>query len=335
MRDDAEPAVWLVRAGRRGRYASDFVSRGLVAIGWPAVGDLTGRERADLVQAVRREYGDKGAPGNAGMLWRFANEMAVGDLVLTPDAETRELHAGRIVGAYRFDTGALLDEYPNVRAVEWTTVFDRDELPKRILYQLGTLLTVSTPTSQEPLRAFLLGEEASPRDLGLDDEAPDEDEAVDLYDELRAQTSELIRTQVAELDAYQTQDLVAGILRAMGYYTQVAPEGADGGIDIVASKDALAVETPVVKLQVTARPNPRSRPAEVRALAGLVTPPDERGLFVSTGGFTRDAESDARMTRIGLIGMDRLVELLIEHYERLDQDTKSLVPLRRLWVPAS
>lgn len=31
--------------------------------------------------------------------------------------------------------------------------------------------------------------------------------------------------------------------------------------------------------------------------------------------------------------MDRLVELLLETYERLDQDTKSLVPLRRLYVP--
>src|SRR4051812_5034106 len=135
------PAVWLVRAGRRGRYASDFVAKNLVAIGWAAIGPLNGRDRQDLVAAVRSEYGDKGAPGNAGMLFRFANEIAVGDYVLTPDAETRELHAGRIAGDYRFDPQALLPDYPHVRGVEWTRTFNRDALPKRILYQLGTLLT--------------------------------------------------------------------------------------------------------------------------------------------------------------------------------------------------
>lgn len=327
------PTVWLVRAGRRGRYASDFVEKKLVAIGWPDVGDVAGRSREELVAAVREHYGYKGAPGFAGMLFRFANELQPGDLVLTPDSETRELHTGRVTGGYRFDPGSGIPDCPHVRDVEWTKTFNRDELPKRILYQLGTLLTLSTPSSQEPLRAFLTGETAAAgAAVDGDDVDEEESEPVDLFDELRSQTSELIRTRVAELDAYQTQDLVAGILRAMGYYTQVSPEGADGGIDIVASKDALAVETPIVKVQVKARPNTRSRPDEIRALAGLVTPPDERGLFVSTGGFTRDAENDARLTRVGLVGMDRLVDLLTEHYDRLDQDTKSLVPLRRLWV---
>ena len=68
-------------------------------------------------------------------------------------------------------------------------------------------------------------------------------------------------------------------------------------------------------------------------LAGLLGPQDERGLFVSTGGYTRDAENDAKVARIGLLGMYRLVELLLENYEKLDQDTKSLVPLRRIYVP--
>jgi restriction system protein len=333
----ATPTVWLVRAGRRGRYAADFLAQQVVAIGWPAVGDLAGRDRANLVDAVRQQYGEKGAPGIAGILFRFANQMTIGDLVLTPDSETRELHGGRVVGDYRHDSDALLPDYPNVRPVQWTKRFSRDELPKRILYQLGSLLTLSTPTSQDPLRAFLLdqslpvGGQDNDDDSGISEDEPNG--VVDLYDELRAQTAELIRARVAELDGYQAQDLVAGIVRAMGYHTQVSPEGADGGVDIVASKDALGVEPPIIKVQVKARANTRSRADEVRALAGLVAPRDERGLFVSTGGFTRDAENDGRVTRITLVGMDRLVELLIEHYEQLDQDTKSLVPLRRLWVP--
>lgn len=330
------PPVWLLRAGRRGRYATDFLSNDIAAIGWPAVGDLGGRDRQEIVEAVKQHYGEKGASGTGGMLYRFANEIQPGDLVLTPDPETREIHAGRIAGPYEFWPVPPIESYPNIRKVEWARQFSRDDLPKRILYQLGSLLTVSQPSAQDQLRAFLTGA-AMPADTEEDTvEGATEDDpggGVELYEELRSQTGELIRAKIADLDGYQTQDLVAGILGSMGYFTQVAPEGKDGGVDIVASRDALGVEPPVIKVQVKARPNIRSNPSEVRELAGLLAPQDERGIFVSTGGFTRDAENDAKVSRIGLVGMDRLVELLLESYEKLDQDTKALVPLRRVYVP--
>jgi restriction system protein len=327
--------VWLLRAGRRGRYANDFIGAGIAAIGWD-VGDLSGRSRGEIVQSVREHYGDKGAPGTGGMLYRFANEIQPNDWVLTPDPETRELHAGRISGVYEYRHDPPVEGYPNIRTVDWTHQFSRDELPKRILYQLGSLLTVSKPSAQAALHAFLEGGQVADADEDDSLDGGSEDDpsgTVELYEELRAQTGELIRAQVANLDGYQTQDLVAGILRSMGYYTQVAPEGRDGGVDIVASRDALGVEPPIIKVQVRARPNTRSSPSEIRELAGLIAPTDERGMFVSTGGFTRDAETDARVSRISLVGMDRLVELLLETYERLDQNTKSLVPLRHLYVP--
>ena len=215
--------------------------------------------------------------------------------------------------------------------VEWARAFSRDELPKRILSSSAASLQSQHLHLQDQLLGYLLGQPtpAEVNELVVEDVT----EAEPLYDELRAQTSELIQAQVAALDAYETQDLVAGILRALGYHTRTSPEGSDGGIDVVASRDALGLEPPIIKVQVKARPTSHSKPEEIRALAGLVTPPEERGVFVSTGGFTRDAANDARVTRITLIGMDRLTELLVENYDLLDQDTRSLVPLRRLWVP--
>lgn len=327
--------VWLLRAGRKGRYATDFVSNGIAAIGWPLVGDLRDQNRQELVAAVKEHYGEKGASGTGGMLWRFANEIAPGDLVLTPDPETRELHAGTVTGEYEFRPNPPVEGYPNVHTVEWTRRFSRDDLPKRILYQLGSLLTVSQPSAQSELRAFLVGAPLDDTDEETVEGSSEDDPTggVELYEELRSQTGELIRAKIADLDAYQTQDLFAGILRSMGYFTQVASEGKDGGVDIVASRDALGVEPPIIKVQVKARPNNRSGPSEIRELAGLLGPPEERGIFVSTGGYTRDAENDAKLARVGLIGMDRLVEVLLENYEKLDQETKSLVPLRRVYVP--
>jgi hypothetical protein len=208
-----------------------------------------------VIAAVKEHYGEKGASGTAGMLWRFANEIVPGDLVLTPDPETRELHVGTVTGEYEFRSNPPVEGYPNVRPVDWSRRFSRDDLPKRILYQLGSLLTVSQPSAQAELRAFLAGTSLDGTGEAAIEASTEDDPTggVDLYEELRSQTGELVRAKIADLDAYQTQDLFAGILRSMGYFTQVAPEGKDGGVDIVASRDALGVEPPIVKVQVKGR----------------------------------------------------------------------------------
>ena len=299
------------------------------------MGSLAGRSREELKQGVEENFvDDKNAGGTAGQLWRFANEIAQGDFVLCPDGQTREIHVGVVTGPYEFREAPPVASYPNVRAVKWERKFSRDELPKRMLYQVGGLMTVFKPSSQEAFRSFLVGAPTSTGVEGGESEG-DEDAAETglLYDELKAKTSELISAKVAELDGYETQDLVAGILRSLGYFTDVAAEGKDGGVDVRAAKDPLMVEAPLLKVQVKARPNSSSGPAEIRELAGLVDSPAERGFFVATGGFTRDAAHDAKNLRIELIDMDRLVDLLLENYDNLDQETQGLIPLRRLLVP--
>jgi len=127
------------------------------------------------------------------------------------------------------------------------------------------------------------------------------------------------------------QDLVASILRVMGYHTRVSPPGADGGVDIVASRDPLGVEQPV-KVQVKAKPSTKSDVTEIRGLNGVLGQ-SERGIFVSLGGFTKDALSEPAAARIVLVDAERLQALLVAYYDRLDQDSKSLVPMRRLYFP--
>jgi len=327
------PTIWLLRAGKRGRFAGDFVAAGVAAIGWPDIGDVTGRDRAALVAAIEEAYEDEYAPGAAGFLWRFANEISEGDIVLTPDSETREIHVGRITGPYMFRDPAPVEGFPNVRSVSWERSFSRDDLPQRVLYTLGSQGTLSCPSAQDALLDYLAGRlEASNETDTTGRIESESDEALPLYEDLRQRTTEIVSSQVARLDAYETQNLFAGILRALGYFTEVSPPGADSGTDILASRDALGVEPPIVRVQVKARPTYSARPNDVRELAGLLAD-GERGILVSTGGFTREARNDARVARIQLVGMDRLVELLLVSYDKLDQDTASLVPLRRLWVP--
>ncbi len=63
---------------------------------------------------------------------------------------------------------------------------------------------------------------------------------------------------------------------------------------------------------------------------------DDRGLYVSTGGFTKDAryEADRSTIPLTLWTLDDLVRALIENYEQVDIETKLLVPLKKTFLPA-
>ncbi|MGV8950760.1 MAG: restriction endonuclease, partial [Cypionkella sp.] len=62
---------------------------------------------------------------------------------------------------------------------------------------------------------------------------------------------------------------------------------------------------------------------------------DDKGLYVSTGGFSKDARYEAERASIplSLMDIDELVAALIENYEQLDNETRQLLPLRRLYWP--
>jgi len=104
-------------------------------------------------------------------------------------------------------------------------------------------------------------------------------------------------------------------------------------MDIVRHPDPLGFERPLIKAQVKHCRDSASGP-EVRAL--LATLRDgENGLYVSTGGFTKDAEIEARGARepVTLLDREGFIHILLEHYQALEPEYKAQVPLRRVWVP--
>jgi len=133
---------------------------------------------------------------------------------------------------------------------------------------------------------------------------------------------------------YEFQELVAALLRGMGYYTPfVAPKGKDGGVDITAYKDPLGITTPRIRVQVKHRETPASAP-EIRELRGLLKQDGDVGLFVSTGGFTPDGKSEARTSgiHVELIDQRRFIELWQKLYNKLSDVDKKLFPLRSVYI---
>ncbi len=141
-----------------------------------------------------------------------------------------------------------------------------------------------------------------------------------------------IQKHIDTLNPYEFQDLVAALLRAMGFHTPIiASKGRDGGVDIVAYKDPLGVEVPRIKVQVKHR-DQKANAQTVRELLGILRKDGDVGLIVSSGGFTSDAVDEMRRSPVHIeaIGMKELIALWEEHYDKVEEDMKALLPLKRI-----
>ena len=64
--------------------------------------------------------------------------------------------------------------------------------------------------------------------------------------------------------------------------------------------------------------------------------PGDRCLYVSTGGFSKEAkyEADRANVPIKLIDLPKLRELVVEHYEMFSPGGIALLPLKKVFWPA-
>ncbi|MDP9121695.1 MAG: restriction endonuclease [Acidobacteriota bacterium] len=138
-----------------------------------------------------------------------------------------------------------------------------------------------------------------------------------------------IEEHINQLGPYEFQNLVAELLRAMGYHVpHVAAPGPDGGVDLLAYRDPLGTAAPRIKVQVKHREQKASA-KEVRELEGLLRREGDVGILVSSGGFTSEATREARASHqhIELMDLNRLIALWIDHYPQMREAGRSLLPL--------
>ena len=87
-------------------------------------------------------------------------------------------------------------------------------------------------------------------------------------------------------------------------------------------------------MEVKHRPGSQMGAPEIRSFLGG-RHKDDKGLYVSTGGFSKDAryEADRASIPLTLMDLDDLVEAILDHYEQMDMDAKQLIPLRKIYWP--
>lgn len=327
--------VWTVKGGRHGEREERLLSGGLIGGGWEDLPDLSGiHDRNALHQLYVRSYPEasqRRASNHVGQLWSLIHRMQKGELVVLPVKTTGTIAVGRVAGDYQYRTD-LGEDLRHVRPVEWIeTDIPRDAFDQDLLYSFGAFLTfgrVNREAAKERIEAVLSGAHADVAEADESDEAEAESQP-----DVEVLAREQIRQFISRrFSGHEFAALIGEILAARGFTVTVSPPGADRGVDIVAGSPPMGLGRPRLLGQVK---KGQAGIDEFRSLRGLVTSQDaDHGLLVAWGGFKGTVRGEARSDQfvMRLWDSDEVLTALTEVYDKMEEETRTKLPLRRLWA---
>lgn len=161
-----------------------------------------------------------------------------------------------------------------------------------------------------------------------------EDSSTITFEQAEEQALTEVERHLKNMNPYDFQELVADLLRGMGYFVSwVSPPGKDGGIDIIAHPDPLGTQSPRIKAQVKRYSDARIARPEIQSFISTIGD-DDAGIFVCTSGFTKDSEEFARSQerrKIMLIDLQRFFDLWVQYYQKLDDTARRRFPITPIY----
>lgn len=322
--------------------SAELVEKGFVSIGWDAIRNIQaiGPDRDRLKLALQAAYPEAKAgaiPVWAGILLRFAFEMKPGDVVIAPHKADSTLNFGIITSEYEYDSTVAI--HAHRRRVRWTrTGVSRGLFPQKALYEIGSAMTLFRVKSNAHVFEEFLDSnseatftEKAAKELTSDtvDEWAEEEPSATRLDQFT--NDFVLKTLLEDLSHEEFEHFTADLLRAMGYQARVTPYSADGGVDVIAHKDPLGLEPPVIKVQCKHTSAQQSRP-DIQRLAGTLAH-GELALYVCLGSYSREALGYERERQsLRLLSGTEVVALTLNHYAELNARWRSRMPLRQVYV---
>jgi restriction system protein len=324
-----DKTIWGIHMRREHGLAP--IEQGYIAIGWREMGDLT------LLQPTREAFKaayevaypnskEQTVRTSAGVPYRFLVEMKPGDIVIFPSKPDRMVNIGVVEGDYTYQPQAPFD-CPHRRAVHWMKHIPRASFSQPALNEIGSALTLFRVSSNaDEFLAALEGETFEPDEI-------DEASAEAVSAQVEESTEDfIIKRLKTSQTPYQFEHFVAHLLKCMGYFSRVTQASGDGGVDIIAHRDELGFEPPIIKVQCKQILSTIGRP-DVQKLFGAIER-EEKGLFVTLGSFSADARTfEQTKPNLRLIDGPALIELIYEHYHQFEPRYQMLLPLKRSYIP--
>jgi restriction system protein len=330
-------AVWTVKAGRHGEREERCLEHGIVGGGWEQIPDLSAIENrealAQLCEEAEPNWSARTRSNYVAQLWSLRERMQIGELVVLPLKTTGTIAVGRVLGpySYREDLG---EELRHVRDVTWLrTDIPRDSFDQDLLFSFGAFLTVAQVRRDGTEDRVLAAVAGTPSLVGSESGQPVDSIDIEAVPDPAAIAREQIRQRISQsIAGHDLADLVGAIFAARGFSVTASPPGADGGVDLLIGSGATGRESPRIVGQVKTG---QAGVDEYRAIFGLKESLNaDQGLLVAWGGFKGHVRREARPQHFSMVlwDADDLLDALFSVYDRLREDLRSRLPLKRAWT---
>ena len=341
--------MWLVRAGKYGEHETRFFEDGRVYLTWGEFEniDLSSAVNYEGIKALmQQQYPGEPARriGNwSGQVWAFTLAMKPGDWVIVPRKSSGTIAVGELQAGYTFDASAN-PVYRHFRTVQWlNTNVSRSAFDQDLLYSFGAIMTVceiKRNEAEKRVRAMAQkGWKSVPVTItlplaGNGVPMPAESAEIDLEQLARDAIAKVI---IQKFKGHGLARLVQAVLNAQGFTTYLSPEGPDKGIDILAAGGAFGFDRPRICVQVKSGDTPADRPEFTQLIGAMQSVNADQGLFVSWSGFKTTVlkEVPTQFFKVRVWNENDLIEQLLENYDKLDQDIRAELPLKRIWTLAT
>lgn len=332
-------ALFLARGGKFGENENYFLENNVVCMVWDGLvdKDLSNiKSQEDLKEVIKNTYQDstKGTVSNwTGQIWVHLDKMKIGDLIVLPLKNSRKIAIGEIISEYIFDPKKK--PYSHIRKIKWIkkelsrTQFDQD-----LLFSFGAFMTFCEITRNDAENRVrnIINLKSPIINTNLNEKL-EKEEIINLED---ASLDQIAKRILAKFKGNRLESLVENILRAKGYFTHRSPIGADRGVDVLASKGDLGFESPRICVQVKSG-EAVGRDILERLSGTMKKVGADFGLLVSWEGFKSTVDKEERQSeffRIRLWEQEELVKEFLANYHKLDEEIKSEIPLKQIWVLA-
>ncbi len=297
--------IYVIRADF-GRYTQAFKDNGYVGIGWFDFLMKRGITRDEIKEYYSKKF-PKDAPlrvgQNSGQVYRFINEINVGDIIITPFSKGTLL-VGEVTSQNYYEQDES-SPYPQRKKVKWfSQTVDRYSLSVPLQNTLRSSLTVyKVNNGREILQAVNI----APRNEVV------QKADINIY--------KIIREKLLELDGFEFEIFVGYVLRAIGFEPTDAKQGGigDGGIDFEGVLEVFGVASINLQVQVKRYEKNHIGWKDIQAFRGAMKR-DFQGCFITLSDFHKKAienASDEYKVPITLINGKKLIDIFIEEYDEI------------------
>lgn len=348
--------AWVIRSGKYGERDQWALERRVSGGGWREFGDLTPyATKEEVAAAVAAAFPGASAGRLAnytGQVFALRSRIRPGDLLVMPLKTTNTLAFGRVTAGYTYLADEKDPDRHHVVQVDWQrTDLPRTAVKQDLLFTLGSAMSIFAPSKNNAVARLehLLATGTDPGSAGASGatggqgNAPASPETGALSDvdepELTADIEEVARDQITsriaeEFAGHALATLVTAVLTAEGLLCAQAPPGPDGGIDITAGRGPLGLDPPRILAQVKSGDGQVSAPVVTQLHGVMTTYGADQGLLVAWGGLTKPARDALKNQHLKVRVWEAadVVAAVLRTYDRLPDDIKEKLPLRRVWM---